>query len=60
MVIMKYLSIIDESKWYQKHSLFLILISYSIRNNLQITEERKRREIDLYFNQHKSYAEIAK
>jgi len=26
---------------------------------LQITEERKRRVIDLYFNQHKSYAEIA-
>jgi hypothetical protein len=26
---------------------------------LQITEERRRRVIDLYFNQHKSYAEIA-
>jgi hypothetical protein len=26
---------------------------------LQITEERKRRLIDLYFNQHKTYAEIA-
>jgi hypothetical protein len=26
---------------------------------LQITEERKRRVIDLYFNQHKTYAEIA-
>jgi predicted HTH domain antitoxin len=26
---------------------------------LQITEERKKRVIDLYFNQHKSYAEIA-
>jgi DNA-binding CsgD family transcriptional regulator len=26
---------------------------------LQITEERKKRIIDLYFNQHKSYAEIA-
>jgi hypothetical protein len=26
---------------------------------LQITEDRKRRVIDLYFNQHKSYAEIA-
>ena len=26
---------------------------------MQITEERKRRVIDLYFNQHKSYAEIA-
>src|SRR5919112_1025070 len=26
---------------------------------LQITKERKKRVIDLYFNQHKSYAEIA-
>jgi hypothetical protein len=26
---------------------------------LQITEDRKKRVIDLYFNQHKSYAEIA-
>jgi hypothetical protein len=26
---------------------------------LQITDDRKRRVIDLYFNQHKSYAEIA-
>jgi hypothetical protein len=27
---------------------------------LQITEERKKRVIDLYFNQHKTYAKIAK
>src|SRR5215213_4737984 len=27
---------------------------------MQISEERKKRVIDLYFNQHKSYAEIAK
>ena len=26
---------------------------------MQITEERKKRVIDLYFNQHKTYAEIA-
>jgi DNA-directed RNA polymerase specialized sigma subunit len=26
---------------------------------LQITDERKKRVIDLYFNQHKTYAEIA-
>ncbi len=26
---------------------------------MKITEDRKRRVIDLYFNQHKSYAEIA-
>jgi predicted HTH domain antitoxin len=26
---------------------------------LQITEERKKRVIDLYFNQHKTYAKIA-
>ena len=27
---------------------------------MQITEQRKKRVIDLYFNQHKTYAEIAK
>ena len=26
---------------------------------MQISEERKKRIIDLYFNQHKTYAEIA-
>jgi len=26
---------------------------------LQITEDRRKRVIDLYFNQHKTYAEIA-
>ena len=26
---------------------------------MQITEERRKRVIDLYFNQHKTYAEIA-
>jgi predicted DNA-binding protein YlxM (UPF0122 family) len=26
---------------------------------VQITKERRKRVIDLYFNQHKSYAEIA-
>jgi predicted DNA-binding protein YlxM (UPF0122 family) len=26
---------------------------------MQITEQRKKRVIDLYFNQHKTYAEIA-
>jgi len=26
---------------------------------LQITEDRRKRIIDLYFNQHKTYAEIA-
>ena len=26
---------------------------------MQISEERRKRVIDLYFNQHKSYAEIA-
>ena len=26
---------------------------------MQLTDERKKRVIDLYFNQHKSYAEIA-
>ncbi len=35
------------------------MIIYIIRNILQLTDERKKRVIDLYFNQHKSYAEIA-
>jgi DNA-directed RNA polymerase specialized sigma subunit len=26
---------------------------------LQLTDERRKRVIDLYFNQHKTYAEIA-
>jgi predicted DNA-binding protein YlxM (UPF0122 family) len=36
-----------------------VSIIYSIRNILQLTNERRKRVIDLYFNQHKSYAEIA-
>jgi predicted HTH domain antitoxin len=32
---------------------------YTIRNILQITEDRRKRVIDLYFNQNKTYAEIA-
>ncbi|MDQ3970596.1 MAG: hypothetical protein M3227_02790 [Thermoproteota archaeon] len=32
---------------------------YQKIKKMQITEERKKRVIDLYFNQHKSYAEIA-
>ena len=35
------------------------MIIYNIRNILHLTDERKKRVIDLYFNQHKSYAEIA-
>ena len=39
---------------------FLNLDHYSIRNILQLTDVRKKRVIeDLYFNQHKTYAEIA-
>jgi DNA-directed RNA polymerase specialized sigma subunit len=34
------------------------MISYNIRNILQISDERRKRVIDLYFNQHKTYAEI--
>jgi predicted HTH domain antitoxin len=47
---------IDESKWYQKRSFYKYRLSIL---KVQITEERKKRVIDLYFNQHKSYAEIA-
>jgi hypothetical protein len=38
---------------------FLNLDRYIIRNILQLTDERKKRVIDLYFNQHKTYAKIA-
>ena len=56
--VRKYFIMIDESKRYQKRSL-LNLDHYSIRNILQLTDERKKRVIDLYFNQHKTYAKIA-
>jgi predicted DNA-binding protein YlxM (UPF0122 family) len=32
---------------------------YLEEHHLQISDERKKRVIDLYYNQHKSYAEIA-
>jgi predicted DNA-binding protein YlxM (UPF0122 family) len=35
------------------------MIIYSRRQKLKITKDRKKRVIDLYFNQDKSYAEIA-
>jgi hypothetical protein len=35
------------------------MIIYSRRQKLKITKDRRKRVIDLYFNQHKSYAEIA-
>ena len=35
------------------------MIIYSRRQKLKITKDRKKRVIDLNFNQHKSYAEIA-
>jgi DNA-directed RNA polymerase specialized sigma subunit len=35
------------------------MIIYSRRQKLKITKDRKKQVIDLYFNQHKSYAEIA-
>ena len=56
MVISKYFDIIDESKWYQNRSLYKYRLSIV---SVQISEERKKREIILYFNQHKKYAEIA-
>src|SRR5918992_3500583 len=56
MVISKYFDIIDESKWYQNRSLYKYRLSIV---SVQISEERKKRVIDLYFNQHKTYAEIA-
>jgi DNA-directed RNA polymerase specialized sigma subunit len=35
------------------------MIIYSRRQKLQITKDRKKWVIDLYFKQHKSYVEIA-
>jgi predicted DNA-binding protein YlxM (UPF0122 family) len=43
----------------RNRSLFKYRLSILEDISLQITEERKKQVIDLYFNQHKSYAEIA-
>ena len=59
MVISKVVWYIDESKWFQKRSLFKDRLSIIKERHLQLTDERKKRVIDLYFNQHKTYAEIA-
>src|SRR5215212_3609767 len=58
LVIRKYYDIIDESKWYQDRSLYKYRLSIILEINLQISEERRKQVIDLYFNQHKTYAEI--
>jgi len=58
VVIRKYYDIIDESKWYQDRSLYKYRLSIILEINLQISEERRKQVIDLYFNQHKTYAEI--
>src|SRR5215210_1781714 len=50
---------IDESRSYQKRSLYKDRLSILEEYHMQISDERKKRVIDLYFNQHKSYAEIA-
>ena len=42
-----------------KRSFFKYRLSILWDISLQITEERRKRVIDLYFNQHKTYAEIA-
>jgi predicted DNA-binding protein YlxM (UPF0122 family) len=59
MVISKIVWYIDESKWFQKRSLFKDRLSIIKERHLQLTDERKKKVIDLYFNQHKTYAEIA-
>jgi predicted DNA-binding protein YlxM (UPF0122 family) len=59
MVISKIVWYIDESKWFQKRSFFKDRLSIIKEIYLQLTDERKKRVIDLYFNQHKTYAEIA-
>lgn len=42
-----------------KRSLFKYRLSILLEIYLQITEERKKRLLDLYFNEHKIYVEIA-
>ena len=59
MIIGDYISITDESKWYhKKRSLYKYRLSILEEYHTQI-EQRRKRVIDLYFNQHKTYAEIA-
>ena len=42
-----------------KRSVFNYRLPILFEIYLQITEDRKKHVIDLYFNQHKTYAEIA-
>jgi predicted HTH domain antitoxin len=42
-----------------RNVLFLRIDYLWYKKYLQITEDRRKRVIDLYFNQHKTYAEIA-
>jgi hypothetical protein len=50
MVIVKYFSIIDESKGYQDRSFYNYRLFILEDISLQITEDRRKRVIDLYFN----------
>ena len=59
MVLRRYFSIIDESKWYEDRSFYKYRLSILEEYYLQIRQERRKCVIDLYFNQHKTYAEIA-
>ena len=60
MVIRKYFDILDESKrHHKKRSFYKDRLSILEEYHTQITEQRRKRVIDLYFNQHKTYAEIA-
>ncbi|HEX5904711.1 MAG TPA: hypothetical protein VFY50_01545 [Candidatus Nitrosocosmicus sp.] len=43
----------NKNRSFFKYRLYIIL------GNLQISKDRKKRVIDLHFNQHKTYAEIA-
>jgi predicted DNA-binding protein YlxM (UPF0122 family) len=43
----------------EKRSLFKYRLSILLETYLQISKDRKKRVIDLYFNQHKTYAKIA-
>ena len=44
----------NKNRSFFKYRLFILEDYY-----MQITQQRRKRVIDLYFNQHKTYAEIA-
>ena len=46
-VIRKFFNIIDESKWYHNRSLFKYRLSILLEEYLQITEDRRKHQVEL-------------